>query len=165
VSHRTRGAVASALLLTALTAACADAPVSIDTSTGLTDAEREACQALVEALPDRLAGEERRLVAPAATLGAAWGDPAIVLRCGVPQPDDFTDTSTCVEADGVGWYVPDTVLLSDDETLDVTMTAVGYRPRVQVVVPGEYRPEGFTDTAATVGRVVDQHLEKVRDCR
>ena len=161
MSHWTRGAVACVLLVG--TAACANPPVSIDTPR-LDDADREACQALVDDLPERMAGEERRLVSPAAALGAAWGDPAIVLRCGVPEPTDFTDTSTCVEADGVGWYVPDSVLLADDESLDVTMTAVGYRPRVQVVVPGDYRPEGFSDTAATVGRLVDEHLEKVQDC-
>ena len=51
-----------------------------------------------------------------------------------------------IETAGVGWYVPDDVLLSGDQSRDVTMTAVGYRPRVQVLLPGEYRPDGFPNT-------------------
>ena len=127
--------------------------------------DERACRRLVDDLPDTLAGEDAREISPADALAAAWGDPAIVLTCGVEQPSDFTDTSTCVQADGVGWYVPDEVLLSDDESLDVTMTAVGYRPRVQVVLPGDYRPEGFAAVASALGRVVDRDLESVQPCR
>ena len=77
----------------------------------------------------------------------------------------FSDTSTCIQTAGVGWYVPDDVLLSNDQTRDVTMTAVGYRPRVRVFLPGEYRPDGFPNTAASIGAVVDRDLELVKPCK
>jgi hypothetical protein len=122
------------------------------------------CRSFVDALPDTVYDKPARDVTPADAPGAAWGDPPIVLTCGVGRPADFTDSSTCIQANGVGWYVPDDVLLNDDETLDVTMTAVGYRPRVQVVVPGDYRPEGFAAAATTIGAVVDRVLTRVRRC-
>ena len=34
-------------------------------------------------------------------MAAAWGDPAVVLRCGVPKPDALKRTSACFEVDGV----------------------------------------------------------------
>jgi hypothetical protein len=163
VSRRTRGVVACALGALLLTG-CSAGPVEID-SPELSARDEAACRELVADLPDTVAGQQARETSPPDAVVAAWGDPAIVLTCGVDQPSDFTDTSTCVQADGVGWYVPDAVLLSDDESLDVTMTAVGYRPRVQVVLPGDYRPEGFAAAAATLGRIVDRDLEKVARCR
>ena len=74
-------------------------------------------------------------------------------------------SGACIETAGVGWYVPDDVLLSDDQSRDVTMTATGYRPRVRVVLPGEYRPDGFPNTAAALGAIVDRDLKLVQRCR
>lgn len=147
-----------------LLAGCAAGPVAVDVPS-VPEADAEACRALVDALPERVDGQERREVTGADGRAAAWGDPAIVLRCGVPEPEDFTDTATCVEANGTGWYVPDAVLDSDDETLDVTMTAVGFRPRVEVLLPGDYRPDGFTDAAGALGSVVADRLREVTPCR
>ncbi|WP_344152309.1 DUF3515 domain-containing protein [Nocardioides koreensis] len=163
MSTRTRGVAASACAL--LLAGCGGpGPVGID-APSMSDADAAACRNLVEDLPEQVAGEESRTVSGDTDLGAAWGDPAIVLTCGVPVPSGFDDTSTCIEAAGVGWYVPDEVLLSDDQSKDVTMTAVGYRPRVQVFLPGSYRPDGFPNTAATIGAVVDRDLRLVERCK
>lgn len=156
-----RGAVACAALLSL--AGCGSEPPEID-APALSAADAEACRGLVEALPDELAGLERVEVAGDAELGAAWGDPAIVLTCGVGVPAAFADDSTCVEMDRTGWYVPDEVLLSDDESLDVTTTEMNYRPRVRLFVPGEYRPEGFSDGIGAVGKVVDETLERAGRC-
>ncbi len=127
-------------------------------------ADAAACRDLVAALPDTLAGQDRVDVTGDTAYGAAWGDPSIVLTCGVGEPDGFTDTSTCVQMDRTGWYVPDDVLLSDDETLDVTTTEMNYRPRVELVVPGELRPDGFTNSIGAVGKLVEQHLQRVGRC-
>ena len=158
----TRGVVACTGLL--LLGGCSG-PVEIDPGPALTRADEQACRELLAALPTSVAGQEARDVTPEDAPGAAWGDPPIVLTCGVPEPADFTRTSTCIQADGVGWYVPDDVLLADDESRDVTMTAVGYRPRVEVVLPGRYRPEGFMSAAVEIGRVVDETLTLERRCR
>ena len=73
----------------------------------LTPADQAACQRVTDALPDSVADQGRRSTQPAEALGGAWGDPPIVLQCGVDVPADFTRTSACQEADGVGWFVPD----------------------------------------------------------
>ena len=114
---------------------CAKGPVSIDQVTVSADDEAR-CVALVAALPEQLAGLDRRKVAPAAALGAAWGDPAVVLTCGVP--DDVPAAATCSEVDGVGWYAPEEAY--DDQSLDVDLTTIGMRPVVRVHVPAEHRP-------------------------
>ena len=158
----TRGVVACTVVV--LLVGCSGS-VPLDPVPALSDADEQACRELVAALPRTVAGQEAREVSPEDAPGAAWGDPPIVLTCGVPEPADFTRTSTCIQADGVGWYVPDDVLLEGDETRDVTMTAVGYRPRVEVVLPGRYRPEGFMSAAVEIGRVVDQTLALERRCR
>ena len=162
VSLRTRGAVACAVVL--LVAGCGDEPPAID-APDLSAADASACRDLVAALPDELAGQERVDVTGDTEYGAAWGDPAIVLTCGVGRPDDFTDTSTCVQVDRTGWFVPDEILLSDDETLDVTTTELNFWPRVQLVIPGEYRPEGFTNGTGAIAPLIEQHLRRTGRCR
>ena len=116
-------------------AGCAKEPVSIDQVTVTTD-DLARCEALVAALPEELDGHDRRRVAPAAALGAAWGDPAIVLTCGVDAT--IPPTAVCAQADGVGWYIP--AEASDDQSVDLEMTTIGLRPAVRVQVPADYRP-------------------------
>ncbi|MGD9960823.1 DUF3515 domain-containing protein [Nocardioides sp.] len=128
-----RGVSVCALLL--LLGACAKEPVAIEhTAPAPDDAAR--CRDLVEALPDKLSGEQRRLVSPAAALGAGWGDPPIVLTCGGDWP--VPDVAACQEVDGVGWYVPESAF--DDQSADVVMTSIGWSPAVQVELPADYRP-------------------------
>ena len=64
-----------------------------------------ACNEFIDDVPRRLAGEERRKVNPANSLGAAWGDPAIIVRCGVDVPAEFDEFAACEVANDVG-YVP-----------------------------------------------------------
>jgi hypothetical protein len=132
-------------------------------------ADAAACRDLVDDLPETMAGHERRNLAGDTAYGAAWGDPAIVLTCGVPKPDDFVDTSTCVQVDDAGWFVPDGVIAAavdeGDQSLDVPMTEMNHRPRVHVLVPAEYRPEGFMDTMATVAEVIARDLQRQGRCK
>ena len=159
-----RGVVLCTLLVALLLSACSAGPVAVEVPE-VPDDEATACRDLVAALPDEVDGEERREVTGADGRAAAWGDPAIVLRCGVPQPADFTDTASCLQANGTGWFIPDAVLASDDQTRDVTMTAVGFRPRVEVFLPGDYRPDGVANASARIGSVVADRLEEVQPCR
>ena len=166
MSLRTRGAVVSALsaclLLVPVLASCSDTgPVSVD-SPSVSDADRTACEAFLDDLPGTLAGQERRDVTPAHALGAAWGDPAITLTCGVSLPADFDRFATCEEANGVGWFVP--VDQSSDQSSDVTLTAAGYRPIVRVELPASYRPEGAASVIAQLARPVKDDLELVDRC-
>ena len=149
-------------LLAALTlTACADEPITLD-SPQVSAEDLAACNAFIDDVPRRLDGEERRKVNPANSLGAAWGDPAIIVRCGVGVPAEFDQLAHCEVANDVGWFVPDDVIA--DQDADVTFTAVGYRPIVSVEMPHEYRPEGGAAVIAELAQTVQDNLELVEDC-
>ena len=159
-----RGVVASAATLLPLAlAGCGQNPVYLDTPT-MEPADARSCQDLKNALPDDVADQHRRLTQPASALGAAWGDdPPITLVCGVGVPDSFDKFATCEEANGVGWFVPDDQI--NDESKDVTMTTVGYRPRITVTVPSRLRPEGVAAAMATLAGPVKAELKLSQPCR
>ena len=63
------------------------------------------CRALKGELPDELgAGLERKQANPVSDTTAAWGDPAVTLRCGVPEGSDRDQPYTINE---VRWAVHD----------------------------------------------------------
>ena len=125
----------------------------------VTAAERTACETLVEALPARVSDQPRRDT-DGSPLGAAWGDPAIVLSCGVGEPRGFDQFSSCQVADGLGWFVPDEQI--EDQGRDVVMTTVERSPRVEVVVPAEYRPPPAV--MVDLADAIKQHTELVKRC-
>ncbi len=157
---RTDHGIAGTALLLLLTAC--GGPVEIETA-DLDADDRAACDAFVADLPDTLSDQPRVEVEPADDpLGAAYGDPPIVVTCGVDEADGFTEGSSCEVANGVGWYLPDEAY--DDEELDLVLTAAGYRPRVEILVPADYRPEGGASAMAALAPLVEEHLTKVADC-
>jgi hypothetical protein len=156
-----RAAAASALLLTAPALAGCGGPVEVDVP-DLSTADRATCATFTAALPATLAEQERDDVGPSDAPAAAYGDPAIVVRCGVPEPDGFDLTASCEQANGVGYFIPNEQY--DDQGLDLTITAAGYRPRVEVVVPAEYRPNGGAAAMAALAPLIKEHLTLVDDC-
>ena len=149
------GAVACLLLLAA---GCTS---DVDVEPTRPGADAAACASLVDALPGTVSDQERRDVAdPAATTAAAWGDPAIVLRCGVGVPRSFDALSTCQITNGVAWYIPDEQITG--QPVDVTMTTIGREPGVEVTIPADYFPPAATmvDLAAAL----EQHTAKVERC-
>jgi hypothetical protein len=159
----TRAARASAgvLALGLLVAGCGKEPVSIPTLR-LSAADQAVCQRVANALPDEVADQSRRKTQPAAALGGAWGDPAIVAQCGVPVPAGFDRTSPCQTANGVGWYVPEAQFGDDDA--DIVISTAGYRPIVQVTIPATYRPEGLAAAMAQLAPVVRDYTKLVKPC-
>ncbi len=145
------------LLLTA----CSPGTVSID-GHDLSGADRATCRALVDDLPDTLAGELRRSVDPDDALGAAWGDPAYVLTCGVPQPGDYQPTDECSSIADVGWWVPDDQLR--DMRQDASAIALSLTPYVEVQVPARYRADGIDRALAELAPVLEEHLAEGRPC-
>ncbi len=142
-------------------------PVDVDV-TDLDPEQQAACEQLMDALPDRLedlgeGGLDRVEVDPADATAAAWGDPAVVVTCGVDAPEGYDRFQLCQEIDGVGWFVDDADL--QDEPTEVTLTAVGYRPRVSLVVPAEYWPMGGSSVAAAVAGPVLDATDLVDACR
>jgi hypothetical protein len=141
--------------------ACGKEPVTIPTLR-LTAADQAVCQRVTNALPGSVAGQDRRHTQPAEALGGAWGDPPIVLECGVGVPRGFTRTAACQEADGVGWFVPDRAV--NDTSADVVMSTAGYRPVLQVTVPASYRPNGVAAAMVQLAPVVKQYTRLVHPC-
>ena len=107
-----------------------DVPVPA-TSTSLA---ASACARLVAALPDELdVGVRRRPVTGDATRTAAWGDPAITLRCGVPLPDQSLEP---IQIDGLDLVTVKSAGLVTWTTLD---RAVG----VAIAVPTSYEEQVY----------------------
>lgn len=104
-------------------------------------------------LPKTVGGQQRRLVVD--SVAGAWGDPSIVLRCGVPKPDALTSTSRCDEVDGVGWF-------AEKQSDGYLFTTIGRRHNASLEVPADYAPasEALADIADTVAR----HLPVVTPC-
>jgi len=126
--------------------------------------DEAACRAFLDDLPDTLADQERRDdVKPDDALGAAYGDPAIIVRCGVGTPPGFTLESSCEEVNGVGWYVPPEQY--DDQGADATLYTAGYSPVVEVEVPAEYRPEGPASVFGQLTPLVPDHLDFATRCK
>jgi hypothetical protein len=95
-----------------------------------------------DALPERVLDRARRDVSPDTELAAAWGDPPVVLRCGVGPPAGLTPTSEVLEVEGVEWFL-------DETGGALRFTAVGRRVAVEVVVPPA------VDRSAAAGALVD----------
>ena len=100
-----------------------------------------ACRALHRALPERVAELAHVATEPASPYTAAWGDPAVELRCGVPEPDVLTPggehynpTAEAVEVNGVSW-------LLDERDGGYRFTTTDRVAHVEVTVPDAYAPE------------------------
>ena len=143
------------LLLTVGLVGCASEEVAIETP-DLSAGDSAACAALVDALPDTVAGELRRPVDPDDAPGAAWGDPPVVLTCGVGAPDDYQEASTCISVRGVGWFATEDAL--EDLDSDVVLTALTVRPRVAVRVPPAHR--GSDEVLTTLAKPLRKALSR-----
>jgi hypothetical protein len=164
-SHpRTRAArlTAGCLCLAVVLVGCGKEPVSIPTLQ-LSAADQAVCQRVVNALPAKVDGQSRRKTQPAEALAGAWGDPAIVAQCGVPLPVGFSRTASCQTADGVGWYVPDDQF--QNSSSDIVISSAGYRPIVQVTIPGTYRPSGLAAAMVQLAPMVKAYTRLVVPCR
>ena len=111
------------------------------------------CRGLLNDLPPTVAGQKRRLVE--GTLAGAWGDPPIVLRCGVEKPPALKPTSTCHDVNGVGW-------LAERQSDGWLFTTIGRKLYVSVEVPSDHQPAA--DALADVADVVGRHVPVTRAC-
>jgi len=103
-------------------------PVEVPPATPEADAS---CPALMGTLPLELAGEPSRRVDSDTPYAYAWGDPAIVLICGVDRPAGFVVGTSTIQINGVQWYV-------DTSDPDATVWTTVDRPvHVQITLPPE----------------------------
>ncbi len=81
-------------------------------------------------LPETVDGHKRRATAPSSPYTAAWGAPAIALRCGVPVPAHPAG-QWIVTIDGVDW-------LPQPPDAPVTYIALHRQAQVEVTIPAAY---------------------------
>lgn len=139
----------------ALAACGAPEPVRVDPPRPEGDAVA-ACRALAAELPDRVEGADRRDTAGESSDVAAWGDPPIVLRCGVERPklltpgdESYNPMSDAVQVNGVSW-------LLEQDADGYRFTTVERTVHLEVLVPGAYAPE--IDVLVDLAEAVDAHL-------
>lgn len=134
-------------------------PLQVD-APELTGTAARTCSELVDALPETVDDVERREVEPADAPAAAWGDPAIVLRCGVEMPAAFDDFSTCQETNGIGWFIPDEQMTGSPT--EITMTTIGRDVNVEVALPVEHFPPA--NTMVDLSEAIDRATEEIDPC-
>jgi hypothetical protein len=99
-------------------------------------AVRAICARLVDYLPPTLAGNASRVISPRSPLVHVWGDPPIVLRCGVPRPAGYDPASAeATVVNGVHWF-------QQIGTDDVTWTAIRRGVNLELTVPKSYDAQG-----------------------
>lgn len=146
---RSLAAVALALL-----AGCTS-PVTVPVAP---EANHPDCARIVLALPDTLAGLERRQTSSQAT--RAWGSAEIItLRCGVAPPAPTTET--CTTADDLQGNAVDWVSVEGERGW--TFTTYGRQPAVEVFVPSSIADQRSTSFLLDLGPAV-QRVEATRYC-
>lgn len=98
-------------------------------------ASEPVCAELLLGLPDELVGEPRRSTTSQAS--RAWGDPAIVLRCGVDPLPPTTDPCLSIP-DPAGENPVDWVASTEASDGERVFTTYGRIPAVEVTIPQAY---------------------------
>ena len=93
----------------------------------------QACAELLGDLPEVVSDAVVRDTSPADLPAAAWGQPPIVLRCGVGLPPDYQPDAIPTEIDGVAWFPGEGVGGTFFSTVDRDTI-------VEVAVPDDYDP-------------------------
>ncbi|GAB2809091.1 hypothetical protein GCM10022221_03040 [Actinocorallia aurea] len=131
---RTPALLCCALGTALLVSGCSGGPVQVPVPTPDAGAAA-ACEKL--SYPEKVDGKERRDTDPASPYVAAWGSPAIAVRCGVARPADPDSglIERVVTVDGLDW-------LPAEGDRPSTWTLVARTAYIEVTIPQEYTPAG-----------------------
>jgi len=145
-ARRTAVTVVTAACLIAGISACSGPGDESDSGTiePAPSASDPACAGLTGRVPATVLG--RQAVSTDVAGAATWGDPAIVLRCGVPPPGPTTDA--CIAISGVDWVFSET----DAAYRFVTY---GRTPAVEVTVPLDVERSSASGAAAALSPAVE----------
>ncbi|MGX1272575.1 DUF3515 domain-containing protein [Streptomyces phaeoluteigriseus] len=144
-----------ALLLAAVGCSSADGDVSAAVPSPSATVT-ELCRNLDRTLPSAVDDQHRRDPSPASELTAGWGNPAIILRCGVERPAEMSDTEADgVDVNGVGWLLEE----QDDGSFRFTTTLrAAY---VEVTIPQDRTADGLAplvDLAPAVKKAIPEGI-------
>lgn len=120
------------------------------------------CRNLDKVLPAKVDGERRADPEPASALTAGWGSPAIILRCGVPQPPKMIDPKVADGRDpdavaggvnGVDW------LMEKQDGGGYLFTTANREAYVEVRAPEGVDSSGvLIDLAAAVKKAIPEGI-------
>jgi hypothetical protein len=107
------------------------------------------CTTLLGALPLTLNGSAARPARSTWTYVVAWGNPAIVLRCGMPRPAALTPGSSAqtIGVDGVFWLP----VVQKKQTL---WTAIDRAAYIEVSVPKSYAQPPLAPIADAISKTL-----------
>lgn len=115
-----------------------------------------ACERVATHWPERVAGTARTPLAGDPAGVAAWGEPVILARCGVPSPPPTTND--CIAAEGVDW-----VARGGTPGAGMVFVSYGRTPAIEVTVPAAYAPEPLVLGAfAAAARQIEQGEHRCR---
>ena len=140
-------------IATATLAVGCSSPVAVE-SPALEGNSARLCSALAEEAPASVADAERRAVDTTGT-ALAWGDPPIVLTCGVPVPPELKPGARCDTIDKVDWF-------TRDGADGLVFATIGRATTVEVRVPDDYEPAG--DALIDLGGAVRAAVPVVKRC-
>lgn len=139
--HRRRLTLAALFAVIGLTAC--GGPGTVNASTAA-QAGSPACTRAAAKWPATVAHEKIRSTSAKSVTVRAWGDPAIIARCGVSSPGPTTDE--CFAVNGVDW-------VADQLSDGFRFVTYGRSPAIEVLIPKKYEGWGvaaFTAAAKTI---------------
>ncbi|MBD0419173.1 DUF3515 domain-containing protein [Streptomyces sp. NPDC052309] len=159
--HRLRRLPALALLIAA--AGCSSADDSASAAVPSPDAKvTKLCRNLDKALPSKVDGLSREDPEPASALTAGWGNPLIILRCGVDRPPKMADPEVAEGrdpdavaggVDGVDW------LMEKQDGGSYRFTTANRLAYVEVTVPeGRDSSSVLIDLAPAVKKAIPEGI-------
>lgn len=160
---------ATALLLTACGGG-GGGRVPVD-APAITGAIAQQCAALQKALPHTLMGLDRRDTTPGSPNTAAWGDPAVTLRCGTglpgvmdPHSKDYTPFSDNVVGQTAGGVCWASIYNQDDKSF--TFASVNQQAIVQLFIPAAYtgKQSPLSVLAPAVARTSPLDADRTFEC-
>jgi len=115
------------VLLTGALSGCSSVQVAVPVAAG-----SAACRIAAAHWPKTVGGQPLAPTSSSSDAVRAWGEPAIIARCGLPAIGPTTDT--CLNVSGIDW-------VAHQLTDGVRFTTYGRSPAIEVLVPSAYRPE------------------------
>ena len=90
------------------------------------------CRSVAASWPKTVGGQSLRSTSSSSAAVRAWGDPAIIARCGVAPPGPTANQ--CLDVSGIDW-------VAERLTDGVLFTTYGRAPAIEILVPHAYQPE------------------------
>jgi hypothetical protein len=129
------------------TAPAALPPIRVAAPPAPAAAGQRSCRELISALPTTLGDRRARPVDSPSPYVVAWGDPPVVLRCGVARPAAFIATAETLVISGVTWF-------AERRGASTSWTVVDRPVYVEVVAPADDASDPPARLATAVSRAL-----------